>query len=60
MNLFPKDYEHLKELIDKAIQRNQETLHFKGVRLFVHQAKKMYQAYAERIKEDECICTMCY
>lgn len=41
--LFPKDYEDLKKKIDEAIQRNKDFLHFKGVKLSVCVAKRIYE-----------------
>ncbi len=49
--LFPKDYEHIKILIDKAIQRNQDYIRFQGIRLDLCIAKKMYMSYEDERKK---------
>ena len=45
MQLFPKDYEALKIYIDKAIQKNQDYVCFKGIMLHLTVAKRMYENY---------------
>lgn len=42
MKLFPQDYEHLKVLIDKAAQTNKDFVFFKGIKLSLWVAKRIY------------------
>lgn len=49
--LFKKDYINLKKLIDHAIQKNKDFLHFKGIKLSVFTAKLMYESIPKDIKD---------